>query len=112
MIWSSPVQPSSIKLLVTLPQVHLAFTVDLEGTVKVWNCQDEDALAALTMPQACFSLEAFLTKDGPFLMVSDPCMWSGPTKQNACCLAGIVAPLLSHHITVCLLGVSSMTHPG
>nr|XP_019579510.1 PREDICTED: F-box/WD repeat-containing protein 12 [Rhinolophus sinicus] len=71
MIWSSPVQPSSIKLLVTLPQVHLAFTVDLEGTVKVWNCQDEDALAALTMPQACFSLEAFLTKDGPFLMVGN-----------------------------------------
>lgn len=99
MIWSSPVQPSSIKLLVTLPQVHLAFTVDLEGTVKVWNCQDEDALAALTMPQACFSLEAFLTKDGPFLMVSDPCMWRGPTKQNAWCLDRCCGPLTvtSHH---------------
>ncbi|XP_023376328.1 F-box/WD repeat-containing protein 12 [Pteropus vampyrus] len=69
MIWSSPVQRSSIRLLETLPQMHLAFTVDLEGTVKVWNCRDEDALATLTVPKACFSLEAFLTKDGPFLMV-------------------------------------------
>lgn len=80
MIWSSPVQPYSIKLLATLPQMHLAFTVDLKGTVKVWNCQDEDALATFTVSKACFSLEAFLTKDGPFLMVSEPY-----TKQNACC---------------------------
>ncbi|XP_039693565.1 F-box/WD repeat-containing protein 12 [Pteropus medius] len=71
MIWSSPVQRSSIRLLETLPQMHLAFTVDLEGTVKVWNCRDEDALATLTVPKACFSLEAFLTKDGPFLMVGN-----------------------------------------
>ncbi|XP_035578427.1 F-box/WD repeat-containing protein 12 isoform X3 [Zalophus californianus] len=68
MIWSSPVQQSSIVRLATLPQLHLAFTADLEGTVKVWNCQDEDALATLTMPRACFSLESCLTNDGPFLM--------------------------------------------
>uniref|UniRef100_A0A452RXR2 F-box and WD repeat domain containing 12 n=1 Tax=Ursus americanus TaxID=9643 RepID=A0A452RXR2_URSAM len=71
MIWSSPVQQSSIMRLATLPQMHLAFTVDLEGTVKVWNCQDEDALATLTMPWTCFSLEICLTNDGPFLMVSE-----------------------------------------
>ncbi|XP_064449389.1 F-box/WD repeat-containing protein 12 [Mirounga angustirostris] len=71
MIWSSPVQQSSIMRLATLPQMHLAFTADLEGTVKVWNCQDEDALATLTMPRACFSLEICLTNDGPFLMVGN-----------------------------------------
>ncbi|XP_031542468.1 F-box/WD repeat-containing protein 12 isoform X1 [Vicugna pacos] len=69
MIWSSPVQQSSIMHLATLPQMHLAFTVDLKGAIKVWNCQDEDTLATLIMSQACLSLEAFLTKDGPFLMV-------------------------------------------
>uniref|UniRef100_A0A8P0SZS8 F-box and WD repeat domain containing 12 n=1 Tax=Canis lupus familiaris TaxID=9615 RepID=A0A8P0SZS8_CANLF len=56
MIWSSPVQQSSIMHLATLPQMHLAFTVDLEGTVKVWNCQDEDALATLAMPRDLLSL--------------------------------------------------------
>nr|XP_060486931.1 F-box/WD repeat-containing protein 12 [Panthera onca] len=71
MIWSSPVQQSSITHLATLPQLHLAFTVDLEGTVKVWNCQDQDALATFPVSQACFSLEVCLTKDGPFLMVGN-----------------------------------------
>ncbi|XP_004444024.2 PREDICTED: LOW QUALITY PROTEIN: F-box/WD repeat-containing protein 12 [Ceratotherium simum simum] len=70
MIWSSPVQQSRIMHLATLPHTHLAFTVDLERTLKVWNCQDEDALATRITPRACFSLEACLTKDGPFLMVS------------------------------------------
>ncbi|EPY72694.1 F-box and WD-40 domain protein 12-like protein [Camelus ferus] len=69
MIWSSPVQQSSIMHLATLPQMHLAFTVDLKGAIKVWNCRDEDTLATLIMSQACLSLEAFLTKDDPFLMV-------------------------------------------
>ncbi|XP_045348747.1 F-box/WD repeat-containing protein 12 isoform X3 [Leopardus geoffroyi] len=71
MIWSSPVQQSSITHLATLPQMYLAFTVDLEGTVKVWNCQDQDALATFPVSQACFSLEVCLTKDGPFLMVGN-----------------------------------------
>ncbi|XP_054555135.1 F-box/WD repeat-containing protein 12 isoform X2 [Talpa occidentalis] len=71
MIWSSPVQKSRIMNLTTLPQMHLAFTADLEGTIKVWNCQYEDALAALDMPRANFSLEACLTKYGPFLMVAN-----------------------------------------
>ncbi|XP_039084000.1 F-box/WD repeat-containing protein 12 [Hyaena hyaena] len=70
-IWSSPVQQSSIKHLATLPHLHLAVTVDLEGTVKVWNCQDRDALAAFPISKACFSLEVCLTKDGPFLMVGN-----------------------------------------
>nr|KAF6420337.1 F-box and WD repeat domain containing 12 [Molossus molossus] len=71
MIWSSPVQQSSIKYLVTLPQMYLAFTVDVQNTIKVWNCQHVDALATLTMPRACFSFEAILTSDGPFLMVGN-----------------------------------------
>ncbi|KAM9185570.1 F-box/WD repeat-containing protein 12 [Dugong dugon] len=70
-IWVSPDQRSHIECMTTLPQRHLAFTVDLEKTIKVWNCRDRDALAVLTMPQRCFSMEAFLTKDGSFLMVSD-----------------------------------------
>ncbi|XP_066207643.1 F-box/WD repeat-containing protein 12 [Saccopteryx leptura] len=70
-IWSSPVQQSVMKLLATLPQMQLAFTVDVGATVKVWNCQDEDALATLTMPRACFSLEAILMKDGPFLLIGN-----------------------------------------
>lgn len=62
--------------------MRLAFTVDLEGTVKVWNCRDEHALATLTLPKACFSLEAFLTKEGPFLMVSEPCPGRGPHEAT------------------------------
>lgn len=93
MIWSSPVQQSSITHLATLPQMYLAFTVDLEGTVKVWNCQDQDALATFPVSQACFSLEVCLTKDGPFLMVSEPCIWRAPTKQNACCLGRCCGPI-------------------
>ncbi|XP_004452028.1 F-box/WD repeat-containing protein 12 [Dasypus novemcinctus] len=71
MIWSSPVQRTRITNVATLPQMGLAFTVDLEGTVKVWNCGAGDALAAFTVSKACFSLEAFLSKDGPFLMVGN-----------------------------------------
>ncbi|XP_006171070.1 F-box/WD repeat-containing protein 12 [Tupaia chinensis] len=70
-LWASPVQKSRIEKLVTLPQMYLVMTVDVEGTIKVWNCQDEDALAALTMPRGCVSVDACLTKDGPFLLVGD-----------------------------------------
>ncbi|XP_037682214.1 F-box/WD repeat-containing protein 12 [Choloepus didactylus] len=70
-IWSSPVQRSRIMNVATLPQMHLAFTVDLAGTIKVWNCQDGDALAAFTLSKACFSLEAFLRKDGAFVLVGN-----------------------------------------
>ena len=82
-IWASPVQPSSIKFLATLPRLHLAFTVDTEETVKVWNCQYEDALAMLTMPRVSFSVEALLTKDDPFLMVSEPCSCWGPIPATS-----------------------------
>ncbi|XP_053524972.1 F-box/WD repeat-containing protein 12 [Artibeus jamaicensis] len=70
-VWSSPVQQSNIKFLATLPQLCLAFTVDTEETVKVWDCQHEDALAELTRPRVSFSMEALLAKEDPFLMVGD-----------------------------------------
>uniref|UniRef100_A0A8D2CYU2 F-box domain-containing protein n=1 Tax=Sciurus vulgaris TaxID=55149 RepID=A0A8D2CYU2_SCIVU len=51
MIWSSPAQQSNITNLETLPQM--------------------DPLATCTITRICFSLKAFLTKDGPFLMMGD-----------------------------------------
>nr|KAF6294577.1 hypothetical protein mPipKuh1_004983 [Pipistrellus kuhlii] len=70
MIWCSPAQPSGIKCLATLPERSLAFTGDALGTIKVWNCQDEDPLATLTLPSSCTSMEVFLTDDdSPVLMV-------------------------------------------
>ncbi|KAM9582716.1 LOW QUALITY PROTEIN: F-box/WD repeat-containing protein 12-like [Trichechus inunguis] len=71
MIWVSLVQQSLIKHVMTLPQRHFTFIGDLEGTSKVWNCRDGDALAAFTVSWCCFSMEAFLTEDGPFLMMGD-----------------------------------------
>ncbi|KAG8524020.1 F-box/WD repeat-containing protein 12, partial [Galemys pyrenaicus] len=71
MIWSSPVQDESIMNLTTLPQLYLAFTIDFGGIIKVWNCQDRDALATFAIPKANFSLEPCLTKYGAFLMVGN-----------------------------------------
>nr|KAF6294578.1 hypothetical protein mPipKuh1_004983 [Pipistrellus kuhlii] len=72
MIWCSPAQPSGIKCLATLPERSLAFTGDALGTIKVWNCQDEDPLATLTLPSSCTSMEVFLTDDdSPVLMIGD-----------------------------------------
>uniref|UniRef100_H0WQE8 F-box and WD repeat domain containing 12 n=1 Tax=Otolemur garnettii TaxID=30611 RepID=H0WQE8_OTOGA len=69
MIWSSPVQPFKMNKLTTIPQMHLAITSDFGGTIKVWNCQDRDALADITVPSVCISLEACFSKDTPFIMV-------------------------------------------
>ncbi|XP_011737509.2 F-box/WD repeat-containing protein 12 isoform X4 [Macaca nemestrina] len=52
-------------------EMHLAITMDQKKTIKVWNCQDRDALAILRMPESCYGMEAYLTKDGPFLTVGD-----------------------------------------
>ncbi|XP_054563978.1 F-box/WD repeat-containing protein 12 [Eptesicus fuscus] len=71
MIWSSPAQRAAIKYLATLPQRSLAFTVDQEKAVKVWNCRDAEPLATRSMPKRCFSLEPVLTDDSPVLMVGD-----------------------------------------
>lgn len=72
MTWASPAQSAKIERVATLPEMHIAITVDVEATIKVWNCRDRDALATNAMSASCGSLEAVLTKDGPFILVSDP----------------------------------------
>ncbi|XP_004615203.2 F-box/WD repeat-containing protein 12 [Sorex araneus] len=68
-IWESPVQRTRLLNLATLPQMHLVFTVDMEGKIKMWNCWDKEDLATLSMPNPCFSLETCVTVEGSFLMV-------------------------------------------
>lgn len=72
MTWESPAQSAKIERVATLPEMHFAITVDMEATIKMWNCRDRDALATNAMSASCGSLEAVLTKDGPFVSVSDP----------------------------------------
>ncbi|MBZ3877328.1 F-box/WD repeat-containing protein 12 [Sciurus carolinensis] len=109
MIWSSPVQQSNITNLETLPQMHLAITADMERTIKVWNCHDRDPLATCTITRICFSLKAFLTKDGPFLMVFftecllRPSEYSTPlyfTVPFASCYRGCWTPRRENRITL------------
>ncbi|XP_036049551.1 F-box/WD repeat-containing protein 12 [Onychomys torridus] len=69
--WASPVQPAIIMKLATLPELCLAITVDMEATIKVWNCYDKDALATNSMFSPCQSLKAVLTKDGPIVLAGD-----------------------------------------
>lgn len=70
--WVSPVQPSYIKILATLPEMHIAVTVDIESTIKLWDCHNREALATNSMLSSCQSLKAVFTKDGPVVLVSDP----------------------------------------
>ncbi|XP_017658680.1 F-box/WD repeat-containing protein 12-like [Nannospalax galili] len=70
-IWSSPVQESIIINLATLPEMQLAITLDMQRTLKVWNCRDRNSLTTLTIPQGCYTLKAFVAKNVPFLMVGD-----------------------------------------
>ncbi|XP_069873750.1 F-box/WD repeat-containing protein 12 isoform X2 [Dipodomys merriami] len=73
-IWSSPAQDSIIEKLATVPQLGLAITVDSSSKVKVWNCRDPDALATRVLPESCADcgiVAAFLTKDGPILLIND-----------------------------------------
>uniref|UniRef100_A0A8C8TY09 F-box domain-containing protein n=1 Tax=Peromyscus maniculatus bairdii TaxID=230844 RepID=A0A8C8TY09_PERMB len=69
MTWVSPIQPTCIMRLATLPELRLAITVDMEATIKVWNCYDKDALATNSMFASCQILKAVLTKDGPIVLV-------------------------------------------
>ncbi|KAL6035599.1 hypothetical protein STEG23_019120 [Scotinomys teguina] len=71
MTWVGSVQPSCIIRLTTLPEMHLAVTVDMDGTIKVWNCYDRDALATNKLLRSCQSLKAVLTEDGPIVLASD-----------------------------------------
>ncbi|XP_055985662.1 F-box/WD repeat-containing protein 12 [Sorex fumeus] len=68
-IWASPVQRSPFLNIVTLPHMHLAFTVNMEGIIKMWNCRDKEDLGTLKLPNCCFSLDVGATVERSFLVV-------------------------------------------
>jgi F-box/WD-40 domain protein 12/13/14/15/16/17/19 len=82
--WVSPVQQVGIKLLTTLPEMHIAVTVDIQSTIKLWDCQNSEALATSNLESPCKLLKAVFTKDGPMVLVSDPLIWNTHTEQNTC----------------------------
>ncbi|XP_021010708.1 F-box/WD repeat-containing protein 15-like isoform X4 [Mus caroli] len=67
--WVSPVQPASIKLLTTLPDMHIAVTVDIQSTIKLWDCHNREALATNNLESPCKSLKTVISKDGPIVLV-------------------------------------------
>ncbi|XP_050996347.1 F-box/WD repeat-containing protein 12 [Acomys russatus] len=71
MLWISPVQPTCISQMTTLPEMHLAITVDVEATIKLWNCCDRDAQATNYMSDCCQILNAVITNDGPIVLAAD-----------------------------------------
>ncbi|XP_052043143.1 F-box/WD repeat-containing protein 15-like [Apodemus sylvaticus] len=71
MTWESPEQPTRILLLTTLPEMHIAVTVDLESTIKLWDCQNWEALASKRLLFNCKLLKAVDTQDGPIVLTSD-----------------------------------------
>ncbi|XP_001481072.1 F-box and WD-40 domain protein 27 isoform X1 [Mus musculus] len=66
--WVSPEQPASIKLLTTLPEMHIAVTVDIQSTIKLWDCHNREALATNILESPCKSLKAVITKDDPIVL--------------------------------------------
>ena len=82
--WKSPEQPASIKLLTTLPEMHIAVTVDIQSTIKLWDCHNREALATNNLESPCKSLKAVISKDGPIVLVSDPLIWNSHTEQITC----------------------------
>ncbi|XP_021044941.1 F-box/WD repeat-containing protein 15-like [Mus pahari] len=69
--WVSPVQPASIKLLTTLPEMHIAVTVDIRSIIKLWDCHNRKALATNNLESPCKSLKAVISKDGPIVLAGD-----------------------------------------
>ncbi|XP_021010710.1 F-box/WD repeat-containing protein 15-like isoform X6 [Mus caroli] len=67
--WVSPVQPASIKLLTTLPDMHIAVTVDIQSTIKLWDCHNREALATNNLESPCKSLKTVISKDGPIVLL-------------------------------------------
>ena len=82
--WVSPEQPASIKLLTTLPEMYIAVTVDMQSTIKLWDCHNSEALATNSLISPCQSLKAVITKDGPIVLVSDPQIWKSQKEQSTC----------------------------
>ncbi|XP_028640208.1 F-box/WD repeat-containing protein 15-like [Grammomys surdaster] len=71
MTWESPEQPTYIKMLTTLPEMHIAVTEDIDQTIKLWDCHNRDALATNKLLFPCESLKAVFTKDGPIVLAGD-----------------------------------------
>ncbi|XP_021044938.1 F-box/WD repeat-containing protein 15-like isoform X2 [Mus pahari] len=69
--WVSPVQPASINLLTTLPEMHIAVTVDIRSTIKLWDCHSREALATNNLESPCKSLKAVISKDYPMVLAGD-----------------------------------------
>ncbi|XP_028639941.1 F-box/WD repeat-containing protein 15-like [Grammomys surdaster] len=71
MTWESPEQPTYIKMLTTLPEMHIAVTVDIDHTIKLWDCHNRDALATNKLLFPCQTVKAVFTKDGPIVLAGD-----------------------------------------
>lgn len=41
MTWASPAQSAKVERVATPSEMHIAITVDMESTIKVWNCRDD-----------------------------------------------------------------------
>lgn len=57
MTWASPAQCAKIERMATPSEMHIAITVDVESTIKMWNCHDRDALATNAMSASRGSLD-------------------------------------------------------
>uniref|UniRef100_A0A8C6GC35 F-box and WD-40 domain protein 20 n=1 Tax=Mus spicilegus TaxID=10103 RepID=A0A8C6GC35_MUSSI len=71
MTWVSTEQPAYIKLLTTLPEMHIAVTVDTHSTIKLWDCHNREALATNCLFSSCKLLKAVFSKDGPIVLIGD-----------------------------------------
>ncbi|XP_034339860.1 F-box/WD repeat-containing protein 15-like [Arvicanthis niloticus] len=60
-----------IKMLTTLPEMQVVVTVDIQQTIKLWDCHKGQPLATYRLSLSCVSLEAVFTKDGPIVLAGD-----------------------------------------
>lgn len=110
MTWVSPVQPSYITRMTTLPEMHIAVTIDMQSNIKLWDCHNRKVLATTGLLSSCQLLQAVFTNDSPIVLVSHKhpttTTKSGIVTQNT-----TVANLRSHYcqISTYLLGVSANT---
>ena len=80
--WVSSGHPAVIQHLTTLPEMHIAVTVDIESTIKLWDCRNGEALAGNKLLSPCVLLKAVDTNDGPTVLVSDPQISTTHAQQN------------------------------
>nr|AAI38019.1 F-box and WD-40 domain protein 14 [Mus musculus] len=74
MTWESPKQPSYIVWMTTLPEMQIAVTIDMQSTIKLWDCHNKEVLASKTgLFFSCKLLQSEFTKDGPIVLVGDAC---------------------------------------